>query len=183
LGEKEIYWVLSHHQSPYCGGFKNVYGIDEEAMKEILRTTDEIEVLLPPFKDKTEEIKKKWGLYKENYRWILSENTVRRPIPVELARELNLWILDPAFLGDHTSYFVLLPFVGHVRMGNPFSQGRYFFNPFKEAIVALMHFSTPHHGTEVFGYEDGKKLVEYLRSHRGGLWEAKRRLGIERLNK
>jgi len=40
--ERKVYWILSHHQSPYSGYGRLVgkfyKGIDEEAMEEILRT-------------------------------------------------------------------------------------------------------------------------------------------------
>jgi len=172
MNPEKIYWILSHHQSPYLTRkYKHYKGINEEGMREILKTTDEIEVLLPPFKDNTQWVKENWGLYREGHPW-LDGKRIKRPIPLELAKELNLWIVSPAFLSDHTSYFVLLPYCAWAPMGNPFSKGYYFANPFKEAIVCLYHFSMPHHSTETYNHENGLKLLKLLKQGKS-LFKAK----------
>jgi len=173
---KKIYWVLSHHQSPCSvSRAKSYKGIDEEGMTEVLKITDEIEILLPPFEDKTEWVKENWGMYREGCRWINSKNRVRRPIPLYLAKELNLWIVSPSFYYNHASYFVFLAEIGCCGMGNPFAKGHYFMNPFKEAIVSLMHFSTPHYGTRVYDDENGRKLL-FLFQMGKDIWKATRQV-------
>jgi len=165
--ETQIYWVLSHHQSPYVSSDlpKTYRGINKKAMAEVLNTTDEIEILLPPFKNHTEWVRENWKLYREGCPW-LGGKRITRPIPLELAEELNLWIVQPTLGFSCSNYFVLLPFSQWAKMGNPFAKGFYFGNPFKQAIVCLLHLSMPHYATRIYNYRNGLRLLQVLKERR-----------------